>query len=637
MAQRTLPQLLEDCVRAYSTNVFMWEKTGEKYEGLTYAGLRERVHAFGAGLVALGFKPGDRAALISEGRNDWVMSELGILYSGGINVPISIKVEELSDLKFRLAHSGCRFVIVSRAHLPKVRKVKKDLPDLERTIVLGAGEVLERDELSAEDVRAKGTEFLRARAAEFEKLWQSVKESDPANICYTSGTTADPKGIVLTHRNYTANVEQSLSLVKIRPEQILFLILPWDHAFGHTCGIYAVMKCGASLASVQQGRTPLETTRNMPLNLKELRPHFLLSVPALAKAFRKGIEKGIHDKGPAIEKLFHKALKLAYAHNAEGWNRGGGFHPVRKVLRGVYDKILFSKIRASFDDRLEFFVGGGALLDIELQRFFYAVGLPMFQGYGLTEAAPVISANSVAAHKLGSSGKVAEGIELWICDDQGRELPTGTPGEIVIRGENVMSGYWKNPKATAETLRDGKLYTGDLGYMDEDGYLYVLGRAKSLLIANDGEKYSPEGIEEALTESSPYIDQLMLYNNQSPFTVALLVPNREALLAYLKGKGLSPATEEGQKAALKLLDEELGAFRAGGPKAGAFPQRWLPAAVAVLGDPFTEENRFINSTLKMVRGRIAEHYQARIDFLFTAEARDITNRQNMTIISRLGA
>jgi long-chain acyl-CoA synthetase len=258
----------------------------------------------------------------------------------------------------------------------------------------------------------------------------------------------------------------------------------------------------------------------------------------------------------------------------------------------------------------------------------------MYQGYGLTEAAPVISANSETAHKLGSSGRVAKGIELRICDDRGQALPSGQPGEIVIRGENVMAGYWKNDKATAETLRDGWLYTGDLGYLDKDGFLYVLGRAKSLLIANDGEKYSPEVIEEAIAESTPYIDQLMLYNNQSPYTAALLVPNREAILGRLRQQNLSCRTEEGQKAVLALLDEAIGAFRQGGKSGGMFPQRWLPSAVAVLGEAFTEENRFLNSTLKIVRGRIAEHYKARIDFLFMAEARDIYNRQNMTIVSR---
>jgi len=634
MVQRTLPRLFEDSVRSYPENILLWENRGEKYQSQTYRQTRERVRAFGAGLMALGLNKGDRAALISEGRNDWVMSELGILFAGAVNVPISVRVEELADLKFRLAHAGCRLVVVSQNQVRKIRQIKKDLPDLERTIVLDRLNAFESDELYAGDVLDKGREYLRDREAEFEARWQSVNEGDHANICYTSGTTADPKGIILTHRNYTANIEQSLSLVSCREDFVLHLILPWDHAFGHTCGIYTMMSRGAALASVQLGATALETLKNVPLNIKEIRPHVLLSVPSLAKNFRKGIEKAIRSKGPKVDKLFRRALKLAYAYNREGWNRGGGLQALKKPLYSVYDKLLFSKVRQNFGGRLEFIVGGGALLDIELQRFFYAIGIPMFQGYGLTEAAPVISANSGQAHKLGSSGRVAASISLEICDDRGRALPAGQTGEIVVRGENVMAGYWKNDKATRETLRDGRLFTGDLGYLDEDGYLYVLGRAKSLLIANDGEKYSPEVIEEAVTESSVYIDQLMLYNNQSPYTVALLVPNKEAILGWLKERNLSCRTEEGQRAALKLLDEEIGAFREGGTSGGMFPQRWLPSAVAVLGEGFTEENRFINSTLKMVRGRIAEHYKSRIDFLFTAEARDIANRQNMAIISR---
>ena len=214
-------------------------------------------------------------------------------------------------------------------------------------------------------------------------------------------------------------------------------------------------------------------------------------------------------------------------------------------------------------------------------------------------------------------------------------MPAGRTGEIVVRGENVMAGYWKNPKATDETIRDGWLYTGDLGYLDDDGFLYVLGRMKSLLIGSDGEKYSPEVIEEAVAETSPYIEQIMLYNNQSPYTVALLVPIKDALLRWLKDRALSVRTPEGQEAALRLLDGEIGEFREGGKRAGIFPARWLPAAVAVLGEGFTEQNQFLNSTMKMVRGRITEYYRDRLDHLFTPEAKDIVNPRNRTIVSRL--
>jgi long-chain acyl-CoA synthetase len=636
MPERTLPGLFEKSVEAFPANVLIWEKTGSSYEPTTFADMRPLVHQFAAGLLALGLRRGDRAALIAEGRRDWITAELGILTIGAINVPISVKVDELSDLKFRLAHSGCRMAVVSRSQLGKIRQVRNDLPDLAMIVVLDAVEALSPDEIPMTEVLSRGRDLLASRSSAVEESLAAVKEGDPANICYTSGTTADPKGIVLTHRNYTANIEQSRALVECPQHYVSLLILPWDHAFAHTCGIYSLMASGAAMASIELGRTPMETLRNIPLNIKETRPHLLLSVPSLAKSFRRNIEKGIREKGPRAEALFAKALKQAIGYNGDGWNKGRGRKKLQKPLIALYDKLVFSKVRANFGGRLEFFVGGGALLDIDLQRFFYALGIPMFQGYGLTEAAPVISSNSLKAHKLGSSGRLAPNLELRICDDKGVELPCGRTGEIVVRGENVMAGYWKNDKATGETIRDGWLYTGDLGHLDADGFLYVLGRMKSLLIASDGEKYSPEMIEESIADASPFIEQIMLYNDQSPYTVALLVPNKEALLRWLRDRDLSPEAPEGQEAALRLLERQIDAFREGGARAGEFPARWLPSAVAVLGEGFTEQNHLLNSTMKMVRGRITDFYRNRLDQLFTPEAKDIAHAQNRTIISRLG-
>ena len=633
---RTLPQMFEESVARYSSNVMMWEKGGESYTGTTYAEMRQSVHECAAGLIDLGIKKGDRLALVSEGRNDWVISELGILYAGAINVPLSVKIEELSDLRFRLAHSGCRMVIVSGAHVHKIRQIKRDLPELQKIIVLDGEVRRDEDELLLAEVLLRGKQYLGQYRGDFDKRWKSAVESDAANICYTSGTTADPKGIVLTHRNYTANVEQASALLPIPEWYTSLLLLPWDHAFAHTAGIYTLMKNGASMASVKLGKTMLETLKNVPVNIRETRPTFLLSVPALAKNFRKNIEKGIKEKGPGVERLFKTALDLAYEYNGIGWDRGKNATLAMKLQYRLFDFLIFRKIRANFGGRLQFFFGGGALLDVELQRFFYAIGAPMYQGYGLTEAAPIISANVPARHKLGSSGSIIQNLEVKICNDQGNELPIGHHGEIVVRGENVMVGYWKNEKATRETLRDGWLYTGDLGYLDSDNFLYVLGRAKSLLISHDGEKYSPEGIEEAIVGNSRTIDQMMLYNNQSPYTVALVVPNKDVLLNYLKERNLSSQTEEGQDAALKQIESEIGQFKAGGAFAGEFPERWLPSAVAVLGEGFSEQNQFLNSTLKMVRGKITEFYRDRIYYLFTADGKDICNPQNRMIIKRLG-
>jgi long-chain acyl-CoA synthetase len=383
------------------------------------------------------------------------------------------------------------------------------------------------------------------------------------------------------------------------------------------------------------GKTPAETLRNIPVNIREFKPTFLFSVPALARNFRKNIEAAIRQRGPFVEGLFRQALRIAYVYNADGWNRGRGLRKLLKPALSVFDRMLFRKIREGFGGELEFFIGGGALLDIELQRFFYALGLPMLQGYGLTEAAPVISANVLARHKLGSSGHIVPDLEVRVCDSECRDLPRGTIGEIVVRGENVMAGYWKNESATRQAIRDGWLFTGDLGYVDEDDFLYVMGRVKSLLISNDGEKYSPEGIEEALVANSEFIDQIMLYNNQSPYTVALLAPHRQNLHGWLKAQGLSCATPEGQSAALKLLESEIDQYRSGGKFEGMFPSKWLPAAFAVLEEGFTEQNRLLNATLKMVRGKIVEVHQERLNGLFTSEGKAVVNPPNMSAIARL--
>jgi len=629
----TLPILFEQSVQKYPNNILMWEKRGDKYFGTTYKEMQKLIHNFAAGLFELKLKKGDRVALISEGRNDWVVSEMGIVFIGGINVPISVKIDELVDLKFRLLHSGCKFIVVSKRHLAKIRKIENDLPDLEKIIILDEIDDLKENEITRNNLMKMGEEYLQNNINEFNNLWQSIKNDDYANICYTSGTTADPKGIILTHRNYTANVEQATSLLPIPESYTSLLILPWDHSFAHTAGIYTLMKNGASMSSIQNGETPIETLKNIPINIKETKPTFLLSVPTLAKNFRKNIENGINSKGEKVSKLFQKALKIAYEYNGNGFDKGKGLQKWKYPLLKVFDKILFSKIREGFGGNLEFFIGGGALLDIELQRFFYAIGIPMFQGYGLSEAAPIISANVPAIHKLGSSGRIVKNLDVKIINSDGNEVPIGESGEIVCKGENVMAGYWNNEKSTKETLKDGWLYTGDLGYLDNDEFLYVLGRFKSLLIGNDGEKYSPEGIEEAFVDQSRFIEQVMLYNNQSPFTICLLYPNIPEVLKELKKLNLSISSEDGKEAVFNIIQSEINRYKKGGEFEGMFPEKWLPTSIGILGEGFNEENKFLNSTLKMVRNKITEFYSNRIEYLYSTAGKNINNEQNRKILS----
>ena len=628
--KKTIVDLFEQSVQLYPGNTFLLEKTGKAFEPTTYTQVKEQVYQLGAGLQALGVKKGDTMALLSEGRNMWVIGELSMFYAGAINVPLSIKLEESNDLLFRLEHAMVKFIMVSKQQLNKIRLIMDKLPLIEKVIVLDQIENYREKECYVGDVMEMGKEFLASHTPdEFLAVSRSIQNDDYATITYTSGTTADPKGVILTHRNYTANVEQASTLVDIDQTWRTLIILPLDHCFAHVVGFYIMMSKGATAATVQVGRTPLETLKNIPLNIKEVKPHFILSVPALAKTFKKNIENGIKAKGPKVVKMFEQAVKISEIYHGEGNAVSKGWRIILKPLVALYDKILFSKVRENFGGELKFFIGGGALLDKDLQKFYCAIGIPMFQGYGLSEATPVLSSNGPRKHRFGSSGILVKPIELKICDADGNALPTGEKGEIVVKGENVMAGYWRNPEATAQTVKDGWLYTGDLGYMGKDGLLYVLGRFKSLLISSDGEKYSPEGIEEAMVEHSSFIDQTILYNNQSAYTTALIVPNKEKLAAHVKSLGLDYNTPDGKKAALEAIKGQLAKFEKGGEMETMFPHRWLPSTFAVLPEPFTEQNGMVNSTMKIVRNKVEKAYADRIEHMYTPEGKNILNEMNI--------
>lgn len=618
----TIIDFVNEYVDKYQNETYLREKVNGVWTETSFIKTRDEARLIAAGFMSLGLNKGDKVSLLAEARPMWVIAEFGILFAGGVDVPLSYKLESDYDLTFRINHSDSRFIVASEMEIEKVRRVIAQCPAIEKVIVMD-DIPLQEGEIYLKDVREAGVKFIEEHPGELEARMASVGPDDYANISYTSGTTADPKGILLTHRNYTANVAQGASVINIDHGDIMLIILPMDHCFAHVAGLYTMMSYGGSIATVP-GKTPQAQLRNILPTMKEIKPQVMLTVPAISRSFKKAIENGVKAKGKTTEKLYNIALNNARAYYKDYYNQGGAQF-WRKPFVKLFDKIIFSKIRETFGGKMKFCVGGGALLDIELQRYFCAIGMPTFQGYGLSEATPIICSNAPGFARFGSSGRIVSPMECTIRDDENRILPNGQTGEIVIKGENVMAGYWKNPEATAETIVDGWLHTGDRGYIckEDPRYLYVTGRFKSLLISSDGEKYSPEGYEDNLAVVSKYIDNVILHNNQSPYTIVLVVPNKEALRAA------APGDKEAQ---LRLIQADVDSYRKGGTRAGQFPEKWLPTAIVVCEDPFTEKNGLVNSTGKVVRGKVEKHFEKRIEYAYTPEGKQLINPQNMAAL-----
>jgi long-chain acyl-CoA synthetase len=328
---------------------------------------------------------------------------------------------------------------------------------------------------------------------------------------------------MLTHKNYYHNANQCVvhygeDVPKFAKN---FVILPVDHSFAHTAAIYGALGFPLTLYFLDSRGGSVQALKNIPINLKEVKPYFLYTVPALTGNFMKKIQENIRKQSKFVQWLFNWGLNAGIKKIGDGVERPGAIARFfLSIPHGLADLLIFKKIRQSFGN-YKFSIGGGALLDIAQQKFFASIGMPIMQGYGLSEATPVISANKPSDFRLGSSGKPLPDLEVKIVRE-GKELPQGQKGEIIVRGDNVMKGYFKNPEATAKTLENGWLHTGDMGYIDEYGFLYVTGREKALLIGEDGEKYSPEEIEETIQSTSPFVYQIMLYNDHSKYTTAII-------------------------------------------------------------------------------------------------------------------
>ncbi len=622
--KRTVIEMLRSAAQQFDKKPYTCDKTNDGWSCKSFGDVWNESQDFAASLITLGYKKDDKIAILSEGRSGWVTTEFGLLKAGCISVPLSIKLLP-EEILFRLNHSESKAIIASKNTFEKIASIWSKIQHGGFKIFFIDNDLKEQQQLCKEngidqakdillvkDLLEKGKKCSAKIVDARDKINDQIDESDTVTICYTSGTTGNPKGIMLTHLNYFSNSWDAQLTFNMQGELKTLIILPLDHSFAHTIGTYIALILGINIYFVDARGGGINALKNIPLNLKEVAPDFLLTVPALTGNFMRKITEGINAKGGFIKWLFNKGLNAGIIINGDGFIKAPTCVRLFKMpIYKIANALIFKKLRNIFGGTLQFCVGGGALLDIRQQKFFYAIGTPVLQGYGLTEATPIISTNTITCHKLGSSGIVIKNIDLKILRANGTECKTGEKGEIVIRGNNVMKGYFKNEAATKKAIKDGWLFTGDMGYIDADDFLIVVGREKALLISQDGEKYSPEEIEEAIMNCSELINQALIHNDQRRFTSALITLDDAQIRKIIKQKSIKTP-----EALLEVINKSLNLYKKAKEFSGKFPDKWMPTTFRIVDEAFSEQNKMINSTLKMVRFKITETYKVLIEEMY---------------------
>jgi len=638
--RQTLFEMVRQASNRFGDKAFTFRKTDSGWVSKTYNQSFDESRRFAAFLLERGYSQEDRVAIYAEGSPNWIVGEYGIIMAGMIAVPLSFKLLP-EEIYYRLDHSEARMVLTNINHLEKICRVAQDIQAKTGRII----DVVSLDEdqdLSAytypqnqlfriDEVLTRGAAVLEKHRARLDEIETTCSEDRVVTISYTSGTTGNPKGIMLTHKNYYINSLDSVNIFKV-PETGYrnFVILPVDHSFAQTVGIHASIQRGIELWFVDSRGGGMAILRNIPINMKEAEPVFLMTVPALSGNFMKKMQAEIDKRGGIVKLLFDTGIKAGINYwgdesypkqNLKTFFNGLVYFPLKKL---VLDKVKTEV----FGKQAQFFTGGGASFDIGQQRFYRALGMPLYQGYGMTEASPVISTNIEGHTKLGTSGIALDHVEIRIMRDDGTFAEPGEKGEIVVRGPNVMKGYFKNPEATRETLVEGWLHTGDLGWLDKDGYLTVAGRAKALLISADGEKYSPEGIEDAIVNSAKVVNQVMVWNDHKRFTCALITLDDDQVKKLIKEH--HPKTREDL---LELIKESFYSFRSDPSYKNMVPLNWTPATFQIVPEAFSEKDGLINSTMKLVRYKVVEKYSELIEYIYS-EGSSYKNNRNLEALSK---
>ncbi|MFQ5773381.1 MAG: AMP-dependent synthetase/ligase [Kiloniellaceae bacterium] len=569
---------------------FLWAKREGRYRAMTWREVEGAVRDLSRGLRALGLARGDRVVLVSENRPEWLIADVAIMAAGGITVP-AYTTNTTDDHHHVLADSGACGAIVSTRALARVLPAARQAPECRWVVAIEEPSQGQRGAIELHgwaDTLAKGA----AMPDDVGDVVAGIRRGETACFIYTSGTGGAPKAVMLSHGAILCNCMGAYYLLQqLGLEHEVFLsFLPLSHAYEHTTGQFFPMSIGAEIYYAT-GAEHLLT------NLAEVRPTIMTAVPRLYETMYQRVLRNAEKQGALGKRLFDLTLRLGrkryFSPHGLGWGE--------RLLDRVAERLVRDKMRARFGGRLKAMVSGGAALNPDIGIFFTALGLRVLQGYGQTEAAPVVSANPPDKVKMDTVGPPLEGVEVKLAED----------GEVLVRGELVMQGYWRNEEATAAALRDGWLHTGDIGEIDADGYIKITDRKKDIIVLSGGDNVSPARIEGYLT-LEPEIHQAMVYGEMRPHLVAVLTPDQEFLQAFARERGKRPDLAELSRdpelhAALSAVVERVNAALSPLERV----RRFLIARA-----PFTVDNQMMTPTLKIRRHKIMAVYGEELDRLY---------------------
>jgi long-chain acyl-CoA synthetase len=585
-------QFLASC-RDHPKPVRMMVKTAGSWLKISTGEIEESVRRLALGFQGLGLRPGDRLAILAENRPEWAMADFAALCSGGVTVPIYTSLLP-EQIRYILADAAAKIVVCSDLEMwGKVEAVRGALPALERIIVMDGDPPA--GTLALSDVAERGRRLEAEEPGRFERTAEAAAPGDLASIIYTSGTTGVPKGVMLSHANFTSNVHSLTRVIDFNADDTALSFLPLSHVLERTA-TFLFFHVGATIAYA-------ESIEAVAANLVEVRPTVLISVPRLFEKIYSRIMDQVLDGSRLKRGIFVWALGTGKKYAAR--TIAGERVPVHLAFkRAVARKLVFGKITARTGGRLRYAICGGAPLSKDIVEFFFAIGLMVLPGYGLTETAPVLTGNTPGRIRFGTVGKAVPDVELAIAAD----------GEILARGPNVMMGYYKNEADTREVLKDGWLHTGDVGRFDEDGFLIITDRKKDLIVTSGGKNIAPQPIE-SLILASPFIANVVVVGSSRKFVSALVVPNFEKLEAWARARGLAFADR-----AELCRRPEINAFlmdeiRRMTPGLASYE---TIKKIAVLDRDFDIDLGEVTPTLKVRRNIVEEKYAGVIEALYEA-------------------